>query len=77
MSVCVRQRVLHCTAGGWGVVALIETCGRRILGMQNENRLAEEEYYVRWLVERGVAERRIGVRLAERSGGMNTGCDVW
>jgi hypothetical protein len=44
--------------------------------MQNEDRLAEEEYYVRWLGERVVGERS-GVRLAERGGGMNTGCDVW
>jgi len=36
--------------------------------MQNEDRLVEEEYYVRLLGERGVGERRIGVRLAERGG---------
>ena len=49
------------------VVALIETCWRRILGVQNEERLAEDEYCVRWLGERGVGERS-GVRLAERDG---------
>ena len=45
--------------------------------MQSEARLAEEEYRVRWLGERGVGERGIGVRLAGRGGAMNTGCDVW
>jgi hypothetical protein len=35
--------------------------------MQNEDRLAEEEYYVRWLDEKEFGERS-DVRLAERDG---------
>lgn len=66
MSISVRECVLRCTIGG-EVVTLIETCSWRILGMQNEDRSAEEEYCVRWLGERGVGEKS-GVRLAERGG---------
>lgn len=41
MSVYVRECVHHRgEVGGGGCVALIETCWRGILGMQNEDRLA-------------------------------------
>jgi len=48
------------------------------LGTQNEDRLAEEEYYVRWLDEkRSWREKWRSFGRERERWGMNTGCDVW